>query len=124
MPYFIAAIVLFFGQTLFGLILGLQYIIGNFLFTILPFNIARMVHIDLLILWLLFGFMGAAYYLVFMGAAYYLVPEEAERELYHPKLAIVLFWLFLIISILTILGYLSSFVPNNGARIFGTTNNS
>ena len=96
-PYFIAAIVLFVGQTLFGLILGLQYIIGNFLFPILPFNIARMVHIDLLTFWLLFGF---------MGAAYYLVPEEAERELYHPKLAIVLFWTFLIISILTMLGYL------------------
>ncbi len=31
-PYFIAAIGLFVGQILFGLILGLQYVIGDFLF--------------------------------------------------------------------------------------------
>ena len=32
MPYFIAAIGLFVGQIIFGLIMGLQYIIGGFLF--------------------------------------------------------------------------------------------
>ncbi len=46
-----------------------------------------MVHTNLLIVWLLFGF---------MGAAYYLVPEEAETELHSPKLAIALFWIFLV----------------------------
>jgi len=38
-----------------------------------------MVHTNLLIVWLLFGF---------MGAAYYLIPEESDRELHSPKLAI------------------------------------
>jgi len=97
MPYFIAAIALFVGQILFGLIIGAQYVIGDFLFPEIPFNVARMVHTNLLIVWLLFGF---------MGAAYYLVPEEAETELYSPKLAIVLFWIFLTAGVLTILGYL------------------
>ena len=96
-PYFIAAIALFAGQILFGLILGAQYVIGDFLFPEIPFNIARMVHTNLLIVWLLFGF---------MGAAYYLVPEEAETELHSPMLALVLFWVFLVAGVLTILGYL------------------
>ena len=95
--YFIAAIGLFVGQITFGVILGLQYVIGDFLFPEIPFNVARMVHTNLLIIWLLFGF---------MGAAYFLVPEESQQELYSPKLAIVLFWVFLVTSVLTILGYL------------------
>ncbi len=96
-PYFIAAIGLFIGQILFGVILGMQYVVGDFLFPEIPFNVARMVHTNLLIVWLLFGF---------MGASYYLVPEEAERELHSPMLAWVLFWVFLVAGALTILGYL------------------
>ena len=96
-PYFIAAIALFVGQVLFGLILATQYVVGDFLFPEIPFNVARMVHTNLLIVWLLFGF---------MGASYFLVPEESERELYSPKLAMILFWTFLVAGVLTILGYL------------------
>jgi nitric oxide reductase subunit B len=96
-PYFIAAIALFLGQILFGLIMGLQYVVGDFLFPAIPFNVARMVHTNLLIVWLLFGF---------MGASYYLIPEESETELFSPKLAIITFWVFLAAGALTILGYL------------------
>ncbi len=102
-PYFVFALILFVGQILFGLIMGLQYVVGDFLFPLLPFNVARMVHTNLLIVWLLFGF---------MGAAYYLIPEEADRELHSPKLAIILFWVFAAAGVLTILGYL--FVPYAG----------
>lgn len=49
MPYLVFALILFVGQILFGLVMGLQYIIGDFLFPLLPFNIARMVHTNLLI---------------------------------------------------------------------------
>jgi nitric oxide reductase subunit B len=97
-PYFIAAIGLFIGQILFGLIMGLQYVVGDFMFPAIPFNAARMVHTNLLIVWLLFGF---------MGAAYYLVPEESETELFSPKLAITMFWIFLVAGALTIVGYLA-----------------
>ena len=103
MPYLVFALILFVGQILFGLVMGLQYIIGDFLFPLLPFNIARMVHTNLLIVWLLFGF---------MGAAYYLIPEEADRELHSPKLAMILFYVFAVAGVLTILGYL--FVPYAG----------
>ena len=95
--YFIAAIALFLGQIVFGLIMGLQYVVGDFLFPAIPFNVARMVHTNLLIVWLLFGF---------MGASYYLIPEETETELFSPKLAIITFWVFLAAGVLTILGYL------------------
>ena len=96
--YFIAAIALFVAQILFGLIMGLQYVMGDFLFPEIPFNVARMVHTNALIVWLLMGF---------MGAAYYLVPEEAERELHSPKLAIALFWIFLAAAGATVLAYLT-----------------
>ena len=85
--YFMAAIALFVAQILFGLIMGLQYVVGDFLFPEIPFNVARMVHTNTLIVWLLMGF---------MGAAYYLVPEEAERELFAPWLATLMFWIFLV----------------------------
>jgi nitric oxide reductase subunit B len=97
-PYFIAAIALFVGQILFGLIMGLQYVVGDFLFPEIPFNVARMVHTNLLIVWLLFGF---------MGATYYLIPEESETELFSPKLAIITFWVFLAAGVATIIGYLA-----------------
>ncbi|MCU7798897.1 MAG: cbb3-type cytochrome c oxidase subunit I [gamma proteobacterium symbiont of Lucinoma myriamae] len=95
--YFIAAIGLFLGQILFGTVLGAQYIWGDFLFPAIPFNVARMVHTNLLIVWLLFGF---------MGAAYYLIPEESETELFSPILAILMFWVFLAAGAATILAYL------------------
>jgi nitric oxide reductase subunit B len=97
-PYFIAAIGLFVGQILFGLILGLQYVLGDFLFPAIPFNVARMVHTNLLIVWLLFGF---------MGGAYYMIPEESETELFSPKLALLMFWIFLVAGAATIVGYLA-----------------
>jgi len=96
-PYFIAAIILFAAQILFGLIMGLQYVVGDFLFPEIPFNVARMVHTNTLIVWLLFGF---------MGAAYYLVPEEAETELFAPWLAHLMFWIFLVAAGATVAGYL------------------
>ena len=54
----------------------------NFLAEMLPFNILRMIHTNALIVWLLMGF---------FGAAYYLVPEEAERDIESPLLAYIQF---------------------------------
>ncbi|MDQ1363599.1 MAG: nitric oxide reductase subunit [Pseudomonadota bacterium] len=96
--YFVAAIALFVAQILFGLIMGLQYVMGDFLFPEIPFNVARMVHTNALIVWLLMGF---------MGAAYYMIPEEAETELHSPGLAVALFWIFLAAAGATVLAYLT-----------------
>ncbi len=99
-PYFIFALILLAGEILFGVLMGIQYMYGDFLFPLIPFNVLRMVHTNLLIVLILFGF---------MGATYYLIPEEAERELWSPKLAILTFWVFAAAGVATILGYL--FVP-------------
>jgi nitric oxide reductase subunit B len=96
--YFVAALGLFVGQITFGLVLGIRYLIGGFLFPYVPFNQARMVHSKLLIVWLLFGF---------RGSACYLVPEEAETELWSPLRAKVLCWIFLVAGALTIVGCLA-----------------
>ncbi len=96
-PYFIAAMGLFVAQVLGGLISGTIYVFPNFLSVVLPFNIIRMIHTNALIVWLLMGF---------FGAAYYLLPEETETEIYSPKLAWIQFWLFLFGAAAAVVGYL------------------
>lgn len=96
-PYFIFALILLAGEIVFGLSMGVQYLYGDFLFPAIPFNVLRMVHTNLLIVLLLFGF---------MGATYYLIPEESERELWSPILAKITFWVFAAAGVATILGYL------------------
>ena len=84
--YFGVAMALFALQVIFGLTMGYVYVQPNFLSEILPFNIGRMLHTNSLIVWLLTGF---------FGAAYFLIPEEAEREIHSPAIA----WLQLIIMV-------------------------
>ena len=80
LAYFVTALALFAVQMIMGLVMGWIYVDGTFLSEILPFNIARMLHSNSLIVWLLLGF---------FGAAYYLIPEESEREIHSPKLAYI-----------------------------------
>ena len=63
---------------------------------IIPFNTARAVHTNLLVVWLLSGF---------MGAAYYIIPEEAQRELVNIKLAFVQFFSLAIVGVVAVVGY-------------------
>jgi nitric oxide reductase subunit B len=51
----------------------------------LDFNVNRMVHINAMVVWLLFGF---------MGAIYWLVEDEAGTTLVGLKLANINFWIF------------------------------
>ncbi|MDQ7081483.1 MAG: cbb3-type cytochrome c oxidase subunit I, partial [Paracoccaceae bacterium] len=80
LAYIVVALTLFAVQVLMGLLAGWIYVVPNTLSTILPFNIVRMLHTNSLIVWLITGF---------FGAAYFLIPEEAEREIYSPKLAYI-----------------------------------
>ncbi|MEH6631910.1 MAG: cbb3-type cytochrome c oxidase subunit I [Halopseudomonas aestusnigri] len=95
--YFVGALVLFLAQVTFGALAGAVYVWPNLLAEALPFNIIRMIHTNSLIVWLLMGF---------MGAAYYLVPEEAETEIYSPLIAKIQFWLFLFGGAAAIIGYI------------------
>jgi nitric oxide reductase subunit B len=95
--YFAGALALFVAQVLFGTLLGTVVVKPNFLADLVPFNILRMIHTNALIVWLLMGF---------FGAAYYLIPEESETELHSPGLAVLQFWLFLIGAAAAVVGYL------------------
>jgi len=66
----------YFGQ--FGFIMGFARVGMDGLHKWIPFNTAHTVHLNTLVVWLLAGF---------MGAAYYIIPEEAETELWKPKWA-------------------------------------
>ena len=97
--YFAVAMALFVIQVIGGLLAGLIYVFPNFLSEFLPFNIVRMLHTNSLIVWLILGF---------FGAAYFLIPEEAEREIHSPKLA----YLQLIILVVGTLGVVVTYVFN------------
>ena len=95
--YFIIATILFGLQVLFGLITGAKYVWDyDPLINILPFNVARSIHMNLLVVWLLLGF---------MGGAYYVVPEEAETEIYSRRLANLQLVLFTLIGVSAVTGY-------------------
>lgn len=104
--YFLAAMALFGIQVLGGLLAGWVYVSPNFLAELLPFNVIRMIHTNALIVWLLLGF---------FGAAYFLIPEESEREIWSPKLA----YIQLIILLVGTLGAVGSYLVGiHGGREF------
>ena len=99
LAYFAVALALFAVQVSMGLILGWIYVSPNFLSDILPFNVGRMLHTNSLVVWLLLGF---------FGSAYYLIPEEAEREIHSTRLA----WLQLAIFVLGTAGVVVTYLFN------------
>ncbi|TFL17264.1 cbb3-type cytochrome c oxidase subunit I [Jannaschia formosa] len=94
--YFLAALALFAVQVLGGLTIGYIYIQPNFLAEVFPFHIVRMVHTNALIVWLLLGF---------FGAAYFLVPEESETEIFSSKLAYLQLIILLVGTLGAVIGY-------------------
>jgi len=82
--YFIVAMVLFFAQIVFGLLAGLQFVYPNLLYNVLDFNLNRMVHLNAMIVWLLYGF---------IGSVYWLIEDEAGTELVGKGLANLNFWI-------------------------------
>ena len=61
MYYFRVAIVLFGAQLLMGLIAGLQFLYPSFLYGIFDFSVSRMVHINALVVWMLYAMIGSVY---------------------------------------------------------------
>ena len=90
-------IVLFVAQILFGLLAGLQFVMPEFLYNVLDFNVNRMVHINAMIVWMLFGF---------IGSVYWLVEDEAGVPLVGAKLANLSFWVLTAAVTVVVLVYL------------------
>jgi nitric oxide reductase subunit B len=83
-------------QITYGFIMGFARIGMDGLHEFIPFNTARAVHTNLLVVWLLSGF---------MGAAYYIIPEEAQRDLVRPKLAFLQLISLALVGVTAIIGY-------------------
>lgn len=94
--FFALSMLLLSLQIIYGFIMGFAHMGYDGLHNIVPFNAARAVHTNLLIMWLLSGF---------MGAAYYIIPEEAETELVNVKLAYIQLIAFAAVGVTAIIGY-------------------
>ena len=95
--YFLVALPLFLLQVVFGMLASVKYVWNvDPLLKILPFNIAREIHINLLVFWLL---------LALMGATFYMVADETEAEIYSVRLARIQLWLLTVSGVAAIVGY-------------------
>ena len=94
--FFALCMLLFSLQIVYGFIMGFARIGMDGLHDFIPFNTARAVHTNLLVVWLLTGF---------MGAAYYIIPEESQRELVNVKLAYVQLISLAVVGVVAIVGY-------------------
>ena len=94
--FFALSMLLLVLQITYGFVMGFARIGMDGLHDFIPFNTARAVHTNLLVVWLLSGF---------MGAAYYIIPEEAQRELVSVKLAYVQLISLAAVGVAAIVGY-------------------
>ncbi len=98
-PYFVVALLLFALQLVVGLWLAFNYFftLPQSIVNVFPFATARAMHTNLLVLWLLLGF---------MGATFYVVPEETQSELAWPKLALVQLVILVAVGVTALVGFL------------------
>jgi nitric oxide reductase subunit B len=94
--FFALSMLLLVLQITYGFIMGFAHAGMDGLHQWIPFNTAKAVHTNLLVVWLLSGF---------MGAAYYIIPEEAQHELVSVKLAYVQLISLAIVGVIAIIGY-------------------
>jgi nitric oxide reductase subunit B len=103
-PYFAVALLLFGLQVAFGLLAAAKYLGPDPLLNVLPFDRVKEIHTNLLIVWVLTGF---------MGASYYLVPEESGAELWSPKLAYVALVVWVLMGLTAVVGYAFGWTEGN-----------
>jgi nitric oxide reductase subunit B len=94
--FFALSMLLLTLQLVYGFIMGFAHAGMDGLHEWIPFNTAKAVHTNLLVVWLLSGF---------MGAAYYIIPEEAQHELVSVKLAYVQLISLALVGVVAIIGY-------------------
>jgi len=103
-PYFVVALLLFGLQMVFGLLAAAKYLGPDPLLNLLPFDVVKAIHTNLLLVWLLTGF---------MGAAYYLVPEESRVELHSVRLAYVQLAIWTAMGVTAVVGYVFRWTAGN-----------
>ena len=102
--YFAVAVVLFGLQLVFGLLSAAKYLGPDPLLYILPFDVTKVIHTNLLIVWVITGF---------MGATYWMVADESRTEIHSVKLAYVQLILWVLMGVTAVVGYLFRFGTGN-----------
>ena len=102
--YFAVAMLLFGLQMVFGLLSAAKYLGPDPLLNVLPFDVAKAIHTNLLLVWLLTAF---------MGATYYLVPEESRVELYSVRLAYIQLAIWTAMGVTALVGYVFRWTAGN-----------
>ena len=97
MNYFRVAIILFGAQLLMGLIAAIQFLYPSFLFEVFDFNVARMVHINALVVWMLYAM---------IGSVYLLLPDETGIDAVGIKLGKLAFWVLTAAVAVVVLVYI------------------
>ncbi len=95
--YFTFAAILFGAQLLFGLVAAIQYVMPGFLYEILDFSIARILHINALVVWMVFAM---------FGSVYWLLPDETGIETIGIKIGKLIYWVFVAAIVVVVLVYL------------------
>lgn len=86
--YFMGAVLLFIVQLILGLLNSIQFLSRNIQLPF-DFDIFKSLHLNVMVLWLLLGF---------IGGLYYLLPAEAGRDIKYPKLIDFQFWFLLFVG--------------------------
>ncbi len=94
--FFATCMLLLSLQLIYGFIMGFAHMGYDGLPSVIPFNTARAVHTNLLVVWLLTGF---------MGAAYFIIPDEAGRERYSVKLGYIQLISLILVGVVALIGF-------------------
>jgi nitric oxide reductase subunit B len=94
--FFATSILLVSLQVVYGFIMAFAHAGYDVLHHVIPFHVARSTHTNLLVMWLLSGF---------MGSAYFIIPEEARREIYWPRLAYVQLVALVVVCVTALVGF-------------------
>ena len=94
--FFALSMLLLTLQIVYGFINGFAHMGYDVLHDWIPFNVSVTTHKNLLVVWLLSGF---------MGAAYYIIPDEADSELFSVPLALVQFGSFALVGVVAVIGF-------------------
>jgi len=97
MMYMRVAIILFGAQLLMGLIAAIQFLYPGFLFEIFDFSVARMVHINALVVWMLYAM---------IGSVYIMLTDETGEEVVGVGIGKLAFWVLTAAVTVVVLVYI------------------
>ncbi len=94
--FFALSMLLLSLQIIYGFIMAFAHMGFDGLHQWIPFNAATATHKNLLVVWIISGF---------MGAAYFIIPDESDHELWSVPLALIQFYSLAIVGVVAIIGF-------------------